>query len=224
MYWKWTEDKDDTIKLQSVNSVLILEGVNVLHFIDQTILKGKVATCSLLPHKVSVYHFAEQDLAIIVSEELDLNLFGSITELLQPFVRNADQKVFTVNFQASVMHKGTPAEDRDRCFIRSINSKISNIIDLAEPNILTGVTAGGKHNCMEQKLLIMFYSYTFIVVASWRKFMKLPFSSFVVYMDMPDFDKTSAGPILDLISKLGVQCDSTFKTRISAVNESNLYT
>lgn len=141
--WKWAADKDDTVTLQSVNTVLILEGVNLLHFIDQTILKGKVATCSLLPHKVSVYH--EQDVAIVVSEELDLNLFGSITELIQPFIHNSEQKVFTINFQASVMHKGTLLEDRDRCcFIRSINSEISGILPLAEPNILTGVTAGGR--------------------------------------------------------------------------------
>lgn len=63
-----------------------------------------------------------------------------------------------------------------------------------------------------------------IIVASWRKFMKLPFAAFVVYMDMPDFDKASAGPILELIAALGVQCDSSFKSRISAVNDSNLYT
>lgn len=155
LHWKWAGDKDDTVTLQSVNSVLILEGVNSLHFIDQTILKGKVAICSLLPHKVSVYHFAEQNLAVIVSEEMDLNLFGSITELLQPFVSNVDQKVFTVNFQASAMHKGTLAEDRDRyCFIRSINSKISGIVELAEPNLFTGVTAGGKQHQLRTEVLV----------------------------------------------------------------------
>lgn len=91
-----------------------------------------------------MYEYPDQNLIICLCEEKDLNSFGLITELLLPWISKAEN-VFGMSFQAFILYKGIPSETIiNGCFIRSINSKLKNVINLKRPNFITGLLASGK--------------------------------------------------------------------------------
>lgn len=141
----------------------------VHHFADQTILHGATSICSLPKQKVNIYLMKSEQLVICITETSDLNLFSSIAEILQPFVKRPDQKVISINFQSSVMHKGPPTDDQERfSFVRGINSQLDTVPELKEPNILTGVSAGGKLYFLRIlfREILQMYAFRSCIVAS----------------------------------------------------------
>lgn len=141
--WEWL--RLDAAALANIKKIIIVEGQNIEEFAKKSITKNLFNICKLQKHNVSIYVNSDApDMAVCITQEKDLNMFGLITEMFIPFISKAN-KVYTVSFQPSVMHKGTNSVDKDKyCFFRGINSQIDSIVELEEPNILTGVAAGGK--------------------------------------------------------------------------------
>uniref|UniRef100_A0A1Q3FXY9 Proteasome assembly chaperone 1 n=1 Tax=Culex tarsalis TaxID=7177 RepID=A0A1Q3FXY9_CULTA len=197
--WEWLNEDNTELKLDQLKHLLIIEGQSIAAFAGTAILKGKSPVCRLKNASVSVYHVAEQDVLVCLSEEKELNSFGRITEKLTGWLDLA-QRVTAVSFHPSVMHKGTPAEDAEQvCFIRSVNGREK---DLEAPNVITGLSAGAL---------------------SYRKFREHsgPAAAYACYLDSSVIDSASAKPILSLFKALSIDCEDSYQLKFKA--GSNLY-
>lgn len=113
----------------------------------------------------------------------DLNYFATITELLGPWIKSAENCVI-ISLQSTSDYKAE--EIPESCVIRSINSRFSDIPRLEVPNFITGTGAG---------------------VASFRKIHELPFSCYIVYIDL--FDVFSIRSVLKILKRLQLPYDES---------------
>lgn len=182
--------------------VVIFEGENIDEFVNAAVLKGQTPICKLKAGICSVYDLPASNVLVIVSQEKNLNKFSLITALLEPFIAPATE-IVTLTIQFAATHK----KDRDSsddpvCYLRSLNGSDGlGIKPLEAPNLITGVVAG---------------------VSTWRVFKKQsPPKNFVAFMEAPQFDSYSTKPLIGLLQRLDIPCESQFKGRFKT--ESNLY-
>lgn len=138
--------------LASVDTVLVLEGAVIQDFVHEAVLRQSAELlCTVIRHKCAVYQLNDKKTAVVLlSGEHDLMSFGRITEKLMGTLLGRVPRVITINVEPSVSYK-TAAPEADTakpCFLRGLtHSKgtlASTVLPLAEPNLLTGVAAGGK--------------------------------------------------------------------------------
>lgn len=91
----------------------------------------------------------EKNTAICLSEETNLNTFGIIAESIAELINSStveDVKVVTVNVLPISSYKiGADEKLNGDIIIRGINPDArTGVVELLEPNILTGISAAGK--------------------------------------------------------------------------------
>lgn len=167
--------------MQNIKNFIIIEGTNALNVAYPSVLKKTTPIAKLDGHKVEIFQL--EDFTVAVVEEKDLNYFATITELLEPWIKAAENCTI-VSLQSTSEYK---AEDvPESCFVRSINSRFADVQSLDAPNFITGVGAG---------------------VGTLRKIDNLPFSCYVVYIDL--YDVLSIRTVLNLLKRLGLPHDES---------------
>lgn len=158
-----------------------------MDILQPSVLKKSPPVASLTGHKVEIFTL-QSDLILCVIEENNLNYFATITELLEPWIMKADECLLLSLQSISEFKSETVPES---CVIRSIGkSSLADVQLLEVPNFITGVAAG---------------------VGTMRRISELPFSCFVVYVDILDI--VAIQTILRFLQRLGVQHDETAKLR-----------
>lgn len=150
-------------------------------------LKKSPPVASLAGHKVEIFNI-DKDLILCVIEENNLNYFATITDLLEPWTKNAeDCMILSLQSISEYKSENLP----DNCVLRSIGkSQLTDVQLLEVPNFITGVAAG---------------------VGTIRKISELPFSCFVIYVDI--LDVVAIQTILRFLNRLGLQHDESAKLR-----------
>uniref|UniRef100_A0AAG5CWF3 Proteasome assembly chaperone 1 n=1 Tax=Anopheles atroparvus TaxID=41427 RepID=A0AAG5CWF3_ANOAO len=189
--------------LQEPFRFVMFEGQKISSFVGTALLKGsKGPTFQLSCGTVNVFHLAAEKLVICVSEEIEPNLFGSVTEKLSGWL-DAAESVITVSLLPAVMYKGaTEREQEEVCFIKALNNSVSlgNVGPLEAPNVITGVAAGA---------------------VSYRKFRGKEAAAYGCFLDSIVLDSVSSEPILGLLKALRVPCAERYELKFK--NSSNLY-
>ncbi|XP_059620677.1 uncharacterized protein LOC132264473 [Phlebotomus argentipes] len=201
---EWNAEEKDVICPEDVTSCIVIEGYKVEELMKLLLLKDANPIARLKSGSVSLYHLQHLGCLICLSEEKNLNYYGSITELLKPFIEKTPQ-VTCISIQPISMHRGERGSKEDdpdsAAFVRGINSVFPEIQSLKEPNLITGVAAG---------------------VASWRKFHDLPAPCYVLYIEALRLDSQTIAPLVRILEKLGLQCNENSSINIKT-SESNLY-
>lgn len=179
--WKYRSEDGKPLPDGSIKSFVIIEGTNALNVVYPSILKNHIPVAILDGHKAEIFQFGCTTVCIV--EEKDLNYFATITELLEPWIQSAET-CSIVSLQSSSEYK---ADDLpETCTIRGINSKLSDIAPLEAPNFITGVAAG---------------------VGTSRKMSNLPFSCYVIYIDL--YDVFAIRAILGVLKRLDLSVDDS---------------
>uniref|UniRef100_A0A182VX70 Proteasome assembly chaperone 1 n=1 Tax=Anopheles minimus TaxID=112268 RepID=A0A182VX70_9DIPT len=208
--WIWYSDQEESSEEQELQKTLqepfhfvIVEGQKVGSFVGKVLLNGQAKPiCQLSCGTVSVFHLTTEKLLLCVSEELDPNLFGLITQRLSRWLDVAET-VSTVSLQPAVLYKGLTEHEQEKvCFIKALTgSRMLGDIGLLEaPNVITGVAAG---------------------VASYRKFVGKGAAVYGCYLDSVILDSVSSEPILRLLKALRVPCADRYELKFKM--SSNLY-
>uniref|UniRef100_A0A182R3M3 Proteasome assembly chaperone 1 n=1 Tax=Anopheles funestus TaxID=62324 RepID=A0A182R3M3_ANOFN len=208
--WIWYNDQDESNEEQEMQKTLqepfrfvIIEGQKVGSFVGKILLNGQCKPiCQLSCGTVSVFHLSTEKLLLCVSEELDPNLFGQITQRLFRWL-DAAETVSTVSLQPAVLYKGLTEHEQEKvCFIKALNgNRIQGDVGVLEaPNVITGVAAG---------------------VASYCKFGGKDVAVYGCYLDSVILDSVSSEPILRLLKALRVPCADRYELKFKA--SSNLY-
>lgn len=174
-------DSEDGKPDEKIENFIIIEGTNALNVVNPTILKNASPVAKLDGHKVEV--FKVQNFTVCVVEEKDLNYFATITELLEPWIKEAENCTI-VSLQSLSEYKSE--ELQESVVMRSINSQFEDIAALEVPNFITGAGAG---------------------VGTIRKLHDLPFSCFIAYVDI--FDVLAIRTVLNLLKRLGLPHDES---------------
>lgn len=183
--------------------VVIFEGEGIDEFANAAVLKGAVPICKAKSASCFVYDLPGTNVLVIVSLEKNLNKFSLLTALLEPFISKAE-RISTLTVQPAASHKRDQDNNSDDpvCYLRSLNSKLAGIKPLESPNIITGVVAG---------------------VSTWRAFKKLSGpQSFVAFMEAPQYDSYSTKPLMALLNRLQIPCESEYRAKFRA-DSHNLY-
>ena len=119
------------------------------NFFHKSVLQDKEFIHELKPksniRSVRLFKVPSTNDIICFCEETDISKSARITELLQPWIVNAENIVaFTI--QSIVYHNATVSEDETlaRRYFRAINSQIGSIKPLEIPNLVTGLSGGGN--------------------------------------------------------------------------------
>jgi hypothetical protein len=175
--------------------LVVVEGLNAINVIRPSILKKSPPVANLKNHKVEIFTIGE--FTICVAEEKDLNYFATISELLEPWIKAADNCII-MSLQSITEYRASQQQP-ESCFIRSLNSQFSDILPLEVPNFITGVSAG---------------------VATLRKIHDLKFSCYITYIDI--YDVFAIRTVLDLLKRTGLPHDDTIPLK-PLNHKSNLY-
>lgn len=171
--------------MSTFKNFIIVDGMKALDILQPAVLKKTPPVASLDGHKVEIFKL-DDDLILCAIEENNLNYFATITELLEPWITKAD-KCMVLSLQSISEFKSENLPES--CVIRSIGKSHLNDVQLLEvPNFITGVAAG---------------------VGTFRKINELPFSCFVIYVDILDI--VAIQTILKFLQRLGVNYDKTVK-------------
>lgn len=173
--WKWCNEHGKPDVPETVKHFVIIEGHNAMNVLKQSILIAS-PIAQLPNHKVEVFLVGE--FVICVCEEKNLNYFATITELLEPWTKAAENCTI-VSLQSLTEFKTDTAPESG--LIRAINSKFSDIPALETPNFITGAGAG---------------------VGTMRKINNMPFSVYIAYIEI--YDITAVKTILGLLTRLGL--------------------
>lgn len=196
----WLTESEGPEIPDNKSHVVIFEGEAISEFVDTAVLNQRSPLCQLSSGNCSVYDLPDSPVLVVVCQEKNLNLFSTITELLQPFLGTA-ARISTITVQSAAQHKRMVDEEVPVCYLRSLNGTVKEIKMLEAPNIITGVAAG---------------------VSLWRQFKRLPApNNYMAFMEAVVYDSCSTAPLLDLLKQLDVPCADTYKRRFK--NESNLY-
>lgn len=181
--WMWNSDDGKPPVEEKIQHLIVIDGLNALNVINPSILKQKPPFAKLDGHKVELFQI--EKFTICVVEEKDLNYFATITELLQPWIKAAENCTI-ISLQSTSEYKAE--ETPESCIVRSINStpKFSDIAALEAPNFITGVGAG---------------------VGTFRQSLDLPFSCYIVYIDL--FDVFSIRSVLNILKRLQLPYDES---------------
>ncbi|XP_035900654.1 uncharacterized protein LOC118506944 [Anopheles stephensi] len=210
--WIWYSDQEEANgdaemqrTLQDPFHFVIIEGQKVASFVGKVLLNGQCKPiCQLSCGTVSVFHLPAEKLLLCVSEELDPNMFGRVTQRLSGWL-DAAETVSTISLQPAVLYKGLTEHEQEKvCFIKTLTAgrNMPDDIGLLDaPNVITGVAAG---------------------VASYRKFNgKKDAAVYGCYLDSVMLDSVSSEPILRLLKALGVPCADRYELKFKT--SSNLY-
>uniref|UniRef100_A0A182QX38 Proteasome assembly chaperone 1 n=1 Tax=Anopheles farauti TaxID=69004 RepID=A0A182QX38_9DIPT len=208
--WIWYSDPEESTGEQALQKTLqtpfhfvIVEGQKIGAFIRKVLLDGKSnPICSLSCGTVSIFHAAVEAVLLAVSEELEPNLFGQITQKLSPWVEAAET-LSTITLQPAVLYKGLTEQEREKvCIIKALGAAVSlaDVGPLEAPNVVTGVAAGA---------------------ASYRKFQGKSAAVYGCYLDSVILDSASSEPILRLLKALRVPCADRYELKFKP--SSNLY-
>ncbi|XP_052866686.1 uncharacterized protein LOC128272844 [Anopheles cruzii] len=206
--WIWFNDQDGTTEEVEIRKtlvdpfrMLIFEGQKVGSFVGAAILKGNNSPLlQLSSGTVSIFHVPSERLIVCVSEEIDPNLFGHITEKLAPWLDAADS-VTSVSLQPAVLYKGAAEHELEKvCFIKGLSGTAEGVGPLDPPNVLTGVAAGA---------------------VGYRKFRGKQAAVYGCYLDSIAIDSVSSEPILRLLKSIGLPCADRYELKFK--NSSNLY-
>lgn len=126
--------------------LFIIEGHEILNFVQSTILKQLSPICQIDGYKTCVYKISATGDHICVSEDNDLDQSAKMTELLSPWLKNAE-KTYLISFKSAYTYN-TDQEFDKRCFIRTISNTIPDVVfdgiaPMEDSNIVHGVSAGG---------------------------------------------------------------------------------
>lgn len=182
---------------------VILEGVGIKNFVKTAILQNIQPSCEMSEHKISIYEIPDGDAGMItfcLTEDRQLNNYGIITDSLKPWIELAEN-VIAITIQPQVFHKGHDIDCSDEYLIRGINSQLTHIKELEEPNLITGISAG---------------------VITWRQYNNLPSSCYIFYMKQSTIDSITSHPILKLIKNFGINCSDSYTLK-TFTDTSNLY-
>lgn len=139
-------DDDFSDHIEPFKKLFILEGNQIFDFVKTTVLKKLSPVCQIDGYKTSVYKIPNTGY-IVVSEENVLDQTGQMTELLSPWLKNAEE-VYLFSFQSAYTYNTQDDFDK-RCFIRTIsNTKIEStqsISPMEDCNIVNGLSAGGMN-------------------------------------------------------------------------------
>ncbi|XP_037036502.1 uncharacterized protein LOC119074466 [Bradysia coprophila] len=200
---KWLEDHSIE-DFKNVKTFITLEGERMRNRISQDAV---VPICQLQHQKVFIYMSREKETAICISEETNLNTFGTIGESIADLINSSaveDVNVVTVNTLPISSYKiGTNERLGGGVTIRGISSgkPLAAVPELMEPNILTGVSAA---------------------VASHRHHLNKPFSSYAIYMDSTKTRFEATPAITSFIHSIGLASNIFHEGH--PMDESGLYT
>uniref|UniRef100_A0A182T5C1 Proteasome assembly chaperone 1 n=1 Tax=Anopheles maculatus TaxID=74869 RepID=A0A182T5C1_9DIPT len=210
--WIWYNEQEEVSEEQALQKTLqdpfhfvVIEGQKVASFIGKVLQNGQSKPiCQLSCGTLSVFHLPAEKLLLCVSEELDPNLFGQITQRMSRWLDVAEN-VSTVSLQPAVLYKGLTEHEQEKvCFIKALatgRSVLGDIGLIEAPNVITGVAAG---------------------VASYRKFGgKKEAAVYGCYLDSVILDSVSSEPILRLLKALGIPCADRYELKFKT--SSNLY-
>lgn len=183
--WKWNNEDGSEKIPDKIQNFIVIEGNNALNLVHPSLLKKTSPLAKLDGHKVEIFQI--NDFTICIVEEKDLNYFATITELLEPWIKAAEN-CSIVSLQSLSEYKAEDVEET--CIIRSISSKFSDIPPLEVPNFITGTSAG---------------------IGTFRQLHNLPFSCFIVYIDL--FDVFSIKVVLNLLKRLQLPVDESITLR-----------
>lgn len=146
--WKWTNNHSIE-DFKHLKKFIILEGERIRSQINVDNESAIAPICHLSNQKVFIYLLKNENIALCLSEESNLNSFGITTESITDFMTistEQDFKVITVNILPISVYKIGIDENLDgNLFIRGINCDIRTpVAELSEPNILFGISAAGK--------------------------------------------------------------------------------
>lgn len=178
--WKWNEEGGAGKIPAKIQNFALIEGNNAMNVVNPVILKNLSPIAKLAGHKVEI--FQKDNFIICIAEEKDLNYFATITELLEPWIQAAENCTI-VSLQSISEYKID--EVPESCIIRSING-FADVPPLEVPNFITGVSAG---------------------VGTMRKLKDLPFSCFIVYVDI--YDVFTIKTVVNLLKRLQLPVDDT---------------
>lgn len=143
------EELEAKHEVAAIDRFFVIEGKQILDFVNKTVLKGAQPVCQLSTQKTSVYSFPEHGYAICVTEGNDLNATGQITELLKPWLEKSAETV-AISVQPAYAYNTQKKFDR-RCFVRAISGQkgtAAKQLDYVQPledcNIVHGISAGGE--------------------------------------------------------------------------------
>lgn len=187
--WKFhNESNQEQFPQSSFKNFIIVDGAKALDILQPSVLKKTTPVASLTGHKVEIFNIDHDLMILCVIEENNLNYFATITELLEPWIMKAE-KCLMLSLQNISEYKSKNLPES--CVIRSIGkSHLSDVINLEVPNFITGVAAG---------------------VGTYRKINELPFSCFVIYVDI--LDVVAIQTILGFLQRLGLKYDESAKIR-----------
>lgn len=144
--WKWMdEDLADVNQIGSFKNFFVLEGREIFNFVQATILKKTSPLCQIDGCKTSVYKLSTGDF-LCISEDNDLDQAAQITDLLSPWLKNAEN-TFVFTFKSAYSYNTTQVFDK-RCFIRTISNTtidVDFVAPMEDCNIVHGVSAGSKY-------------------------------------------------------------------------------
>lgn len=146
MTWKWMdEDSSGDRIVKPFKNLFIAEGEGIFDFMQTCVLKFCVKLCQIDAHKTSIYRTGTGDY-ICVSEDNDLDQSAQMTELLMPWLKQAEQ-TFVVPFKSAYTYNTQQEFDKSTNFIRTIGNNLENENEFApmeDGNILCGgITTGG---------------------------------------------------------------------------------
>lgn len=168
-------------------NLVIVDGLKALDVLQPSVLKKVSPIASLKGHKVEIFNIDDGTMLCVV-EELNLNYFATITELLEPWIMHAEN-CYIISLQSASEYKSDTAPET--CLIRSIGkSDFDDVQKLEVPNFIAGVGAG---------------------VGTFRKIQNLPFSCFIIYIDI--YDTVAIETILKFLKRVNVNYDESVKLR-----------
>lgn len=136
--------------IQPFKHFYVVEGSQVLNFVQKTVLKKLTPMCQVDNYKLSVYQLDPMNVFsdyICVCEDNDLDQTARVTELLTPWLSKAE-KVYLFPFQSAYTYNTDIKPIEGRCFIRTlanfgVDVESDDIEPMEDCNIVNGISAGG---------------------------------------------------------------------------------
>lgn len=136
------EDSSGDSIVKSFKNLFIVEGEGIFDFMETCVLKLSVKLCQIDGHKTSIYRLTSTGDYICVSEDNDLDQSAQMTELLVPWLKQAEQ-TYVFPFKSAYTYN-TQQEFDKSCFIRTIgNNNENEFAPMEDGNITYGLAAAG---------------------------------------------------------------------------------
>lgn len=136
----------DTNQIEAFDRFFVIEGRQIMNFVQTAILKKLQPICQINGHSTSVYKLpATGDYLCLINDSV-LDEAAQITEMLAPWLSKASN-IYSFKIQSAYLYNTTEKFDK-RCFIRTIPKTADTcgfdfIAPMEDCNIVHGVSAGG---------------------------------------------------------------------------------